>query len=129
RTLTGATAAVGATLCRIGIYSVDAGTGDLTLVASTANDTALWIAANTAYTKALSASFSKTAGSQYAVGVLCVGASTAPTMVGQSAIAATEAALSPRLSGLVSGQTDLPSNITAGSVAASSNIPYAVLTP
>src|SRR5215207_4562461 len=51
----GNVAAASITLCRIGIYSV-AGNGDITLVASTPNDTALFAATFTRYTKSLSAS-------------------------------------------------------------------------
>lgn len=129
RTLSGSTAAVGSTLCRIGVYSADAGTGNLTLVASTASDTALWSATNTAYTKTLSASFTKQRGTRYAVGVLCVGASTPPTLAGQASLAAAEAAVAPRLCGFLSSQTDLPSTATEVSLVATAIQTYSVLLP
>lgn len=129
RIVTGATAAVGATLARIGIYTV-AGNGDLTLVASTANDTNLFIAANTVYTKSLSASLSKTRGQRYAVGVLVDGASTAPTFMGLfSSFSAAECAESPRISGFASGQTDLPGSVSAGSITSTTNQYYVALLP
>jgi len=133
RTITGSTAAVGATLCRVGIYSVD-GSGNLTLIAATANDTALWIAGTTAYTKSLSASFTKTRGQRYAVGYLVVGASTAPTFVGLNNIfPASEVAASPRLSGFVGSQSDLgaiSSTIAVGSISDSAaHQAYTVLLP
>lgn len=125
---TGATAAVGATLCRVGIFTVD-GSGNITLVASTTNDTALWIAASTSYTKSLSSSFSKVAGTLYAVGILVVGTSTAPTFLGSTALNAAEAAVAPRLGASVSGQTDLPSSVSAGSIGDSAHLAYVALVP
>lgn len=124
------TTAAGATptLCRIGIYSVD-GSGNLTLVASTANDTALFAAASTTYTKALSASWSKTAGQRYAVGVLVVTGATAPTIQGQILSIADELAQAPRLCGARSGQSDLPSSISVGNVADATHQCYVAMVP
>lgn len=129
RTITGTTAAAGATLARIGIYSV-AGNGDLTLVASTANDTSLWIATNTAYTKTVSVPFTKTRGQRYAVGVLVDGSSTAPTFMGLFAsFLSAECAEPPRICGFVFGQTNLPASVSAGSVSNTTNQYYTVLLP
>lgn len=121
--VTGTTAA-GATptLCRMGIYSV-AANGDLTLVASTANDTALFAATSTSYAKALSASVGLTAGDRYAVGVLVVSAAAIPTFVGHlgataSAATALTSLVTPRRLGRVLSQTSLPSSVSAGSVSA-----------
>lgn len=127
RVPTGGTAASGATLCRIGIYE-EAGNGDLTLVASTANDTNLWIATSTVYTKSLSASFTKTRGTRYAVGLLFVG-TTGPNFIGQTALNAAEAGESPRLNGLVGSQSDLPSTVTNASITGQSHAAYSVLVP
>lgn len=121
------TAGTSSTLQRIGIYSID-GSGNLTLVASTASDTSLWIAAS-AYTKALSASFSKVRGTRYAVGILYVGGGTAPSLSGLLPTNATEAGQPPRLSGFLTSQTDLPSSITSASILDTSNNHYAVLVP
>lgn len=125
--LSGGTAA-GATptLCRVGIFSV-AANGDLTLIGSTPNDTALWAATNTRYTKALSASCAVIAGRRYAFGVLVVTGATAPTLAGNSALVAAEAGESPRLGGLVSSQSDLPSSVAAGSVGDTGQLVYGVL--
>jgi hypothetical protein len=128
RTITGGTAAAGATLCRVGIYSVD-GSGNLTLIASIANDTALWAAASTAYTRSLTASFSKVAKTRYAIGHLVVGTTTAPTFLGQGFLTTAEAGISPRISGFYGSQTDLPSSISAGSISDTSQQHYAVLLP
>ena len=124
------TTAAGATptLCRIGIYSVD-GSGNLTLVASTANDTALFAAASTTYTKALSSAWSKVAGTRYAVGVLVVTGATAPTIQGQILSIADELAQAPRLCGGRSGQSDLPSSITAGNVDGTTHQCYVAMVP
>jgi hypothetical protein len=128
RTISGSTAQVGATLCRVGIYSVD-GSGNLTLVGSIANDTTLWLAASTAYTRSLSESFTKTRGQRYAVAVLVVGSSTAPTTLGQLSMVTSEAVVAPRLSGFVASQTDLPATVSVGSVLDTAGQSYTVLLP
>lgn len=128
RTLSGSTAAVGATLCRIGVYSV-AANGDLTLIASTANDTTLWSATSTAYGKNFTAPFTKRKKQRYAIGTLVVGATTPPNLMGQSQLLAAEAAQPPRLCGSVSGQTDLPSSIANTSVSDTTIQIYAALAP
>ena len=124
------TAAVGATLARIGLYSVDPGTGDLTLVASTPNDTGLWIVANTAYTKAFSASYAVTRGSRYAVGLIVVGTSTAPVFMGTGpGGASTEFGVAPRLCAVRTGRTDLDATIAAANLSDTTGRYYAVLLP
>lgn len=111
-------AAATPTLVRVGLYEVDVD-GDLTLVASTANDTTLLAAANTLYSKTLSSPFGVVKGHRYAVGLIVVTAAAAPTVVGQFPGSATTAmsAIAPRLAGLFAGQSDLPSSVAAGSVA------------
>jgi hypothetical protein len=106
-------AASGLTLCRFGLYSVD-GSGNGTLVASTANDTALFIATFTAYTKALSASVSIVAGQRYAAGWLFTG-TTMPNMygVGQSFWTA---GIAPRVNGDMSSLSDIPASFTEAGV-------------
>lgn len=120
----GATAA-GATptLVRWGLYSV-AGNGDLTLVASIANSTNLFAATNTGYTRSISTPYSLTAGQRYASAWLIVTSAAMPTIIGPGpAVGAAELAIAPRLTGQVSGQTDLPSSVSAGSVADSAVSP------
>lgn len=113
------TAGATLTLCRLGIYS-EAGNGDLTLVASIANDTTLWVSNSTAYSRAFSVAWSKTAGQRYALGMLVVG-TTLPLMYGlaftNAAIAGTIMSTAPRIYGQVASQSDLPSTITAATVA------------
>lgn len=115
------TVAAGATptLVRYGVYSV-AANGDLTLVASTPNDTTLLAATNTAYPKALSASLAKVAGTRYATAIIVVTAAALPTFHGQQLTATTVMNTllrdSPPLVGRLTGQTDLPASITAASL-------------
>jgi len=110
-------AAATPTLCRLGVYSV-ASNGDLTLQASTPNDTTLFAAANTVYPKNLSSTWSKQAGQRYALAVLVVSATTLPTFCGPAGltIAAALMAQNPALCTRLAGQTDLPSNVSAGSL-------------
>lgn len=125
---TGGTAAVGATLCRIGLYTVDS-SGNITLVASTPNDTNLWIATNTVYTKSLSSPYAVRRGVRYAIGLLVVGSSTAPNFMGTGAGAQAAFAAAPRLGGFTGSRTDLDSGVSAGSFTDSANQYYAVLLP
>ena len=127
KVVTNSTAAAATpTLCRIGVYSVDA-SNNHTLVASTANDTSLFSAPNTVYTKSLSASFTKTAGVRYAVCVLVVSATTMPTLVGQPP--SQEYFAAPSLATRVTGQSDLPPSFTAASLISNCSPIYAVLLP
>lgn len=109
------------TLIRYGIYTV-AADGALTLVAATPNDTGLLAVAGTPYPKALSAPWSKQAGLRYAAGIIVVTATTAPSVVGSTPPGpGTDTALAPRLSGVMTGQTDLPTSIPGASVGDSTN--------
>lgn len=119
-TVTGGTAAAATpTLCRMGVYSVGAN-GDLTLVGSHANDTALFAGTATRYAKTLTTPFALNAGTWYAFAVLVVTGGTLPTFNGVGLNASTaQAALAPRLTGQLAGQTDLPASVLAANVAAS----------
>lgn len=130
RLYTGSTAAAATpTLCRIGLWEV-AANGDLTLVASTANDTTLFAAALTAYTRSWQSSYGKVAGRRYAISPLVVSAAAMPTFGGLAIAYTAEAqGQAPPLAGILAGQTDLPSPISAGSVAASGMRVYAAVLP
>lgn len=128
RSLSGDTAQAGATLCRIGVYEEDQTTGDLTLVAATASDTSLWLAATTSYTRNLIAPWDKVRGHRYAAGVLQVGTSTAATFTGRTGLL-DEDAVAPRLAGQRTGQTDLPSSIAVANIAASNAQIYVAVLP
>jgi hypothetical protein len=107
------------TLCRYGVYAM-AANGDLTLIGSTPNDTAMFAATNTAYPKALSATWNKVGGMRYAVGQLVVTAAALPNFHGKQ-LASTNiinalVRTHPYTIGRLTSQTDLPANITAGSM-------------
>ncbi len=105
------------TVCRMGLYTVDSA-GNITLVASTPNDTALF--SSTWNVKALSASYKILKGHRYATGTLYVGTGgTAPAMQGAATTAGTAFGTNndTRLNGSVSGQTDLPGTVAYSSVA------------
>ena len=107
----GGTQAVGLTYAAMGLYTFDGTTA--TLVARTASDTTLFTSTNTLYTRSFDttggfpASFELVAGQRYALGALVTG-TTAPTVVSGLFIPNTINALEPRLQGLATGQTALP---------------------
>ena len=115
--VTGATAQVGASLVRMGLYSVNTTTNEITLIAQTANDVTICATNNTAHRRVfdtaggLPASVNLVAGTRYAVGLIVVGASTTPTLHTTGSGAAM-LALSPRMNGLLTGRTDLPATAT-----------------
>ncbi len=116
----GATAAAATpTLARVGVYSV-AGNGDLTLVASTANDTTMFATANTAYPGTLTTAFNKVVGQRYALAVLVVTGVAAPSFHGKQLQSTVPfhnlTRVSPAIIGRVTAQTDLPASVTAGSI-------------
>lgn len=122
------------TLCRIGVWREEAN-GDLTPVAAIDNDTTLFAASGSPYTKAFTSSWTKRRGQRYAYGLLVVSAAALPTFYGipgalTTGMPSDEAALAPRLNASLSGQTDLPTTITAGSLALSgTGLLYAALLP
>jgi hypothetical protein len=77
----------------------------------------------------LSASLSKTRGTRYAIGILVVGTSTAPTFYGQATLPGAEAGIAPRISGYVQSLTDLPSSVSVGSIIDTGSQSYVVLLP
>lgn len=105
-------AAAGATMARIGLYTWDGATA--TLVAATANDTTLWNATNTVFTRSfdtssgLPASYNLVAGQRYAVAAIYLG-TTAPSLQAVS-VSIGSSSLDPRVTGLKSSQTDLPTS-------------------
>ncbi len=125
RTAVAATAGAALTIARIGIYTISAGT--LTLAQSTANDTALWNVAFTATNKALSGSFSKVAGTRYAVALLAVG--TTMPVLECIQIRYQSAALAPRIAGELAGQANLPASQAEAGLTAGSRRFQAILLP
>lgn len=113
------------TLVRAGLYSVDA-SGNLTLMSAITSDTTLLAAALNTYSRNLAANQTVVAGQRYAIGVIVVTAATAPTLVGCLASTAGENSISPQLCSVITGQTDLPASITAGSLSTTQSLIYAV---
>jgi hypothetical protein len=117
-TITQTVSAVSLTVARMGLYTISGTT--YTLAAQTANDTTLFAATSTLYTRALDtaggfpASYTLTAGTQYAFGVIVVGTWTTlnlPNNSGQG-YHLTLNASTPRLSARLQSQTDLPATIS-----------------
>lgn len=112
---------VGATLIRMGIYSVAgnpyAADGDLTLIGSIASDLTLFVTANVRYVRPLTASINLVKGSRYAFGILGVGWTTAAQLGGAS-VPPPITAQPPRIAASVSSQTDLPASILVASLIA-----------
>lgn len=81
----GVAAAATPSLCRMGIFTI-AANGDGTLVAAIANDTSLFAAGSTKYTRVLDAggglptSYTYTAGQRYAHGLLVISAAAMPNI-------------------------------------------------
>jgi hypothetical protein len=124
-----ATPASDVTLARMGLYEI---TGPLagTLIARTANDTTLFTANSTVYTRnfdtadGFPSSVTLTAGTRYAITQIIV-ASVAGSRINYPAISATFSFYSPRLSGSILSQSDLPLSFT--SITQSGNSPWGKL--
>lgn len=129
RSYIGGTAGSGLTIGRIGLYTVDSLTGDLTLVASAPNGAATWTGTYTSVDHTLSASYTLSVGARYAVGVVFVG-TTPPTLVQMNGSSDWSLnAAPPRLCGKLTSQTDLPSSVTEASIGTTAGAPYAILIP
>lgn len=122
---TSGTAATGTTLARVGIYTPSAGT--LSLTASSTNDVALWSATYTAYQKTLSASWSKTAGTRYAMAWLFVGTG-GPTLE-CIPVRYQHADQAPRIQGELASQTDLPASIPEANLATGFRMFHGLMLP
>ena len=123
----GSTAAAATpTIARLGVYSRVGST--YTLLASVANDTSLWSAANTTYTTALTTPFNKVAGSDYAIGCLIVSGAAMPTFIGPQVGTSggwTQDALlvaNPLVLGRLAAQADLPATTTQGALVAATGV-------
>jgi hypothetical protein len=90
-TYTGSTAAAaGATFCKVGVYGVNNDAGDMNQIWTTANDTSMWTATNTAYTKPIlnsnntgaPAMWNKIRGLRYGLLVMCISSGAMPNFVG-----------------------------------------------
>jgi hypothetical protein len=110
------TAASGLTLARMGLYTFDGSTA--TLVARTASDTTLFAATYTTYIRSFDttggypATYTLQAGQRYAFALVLTG-TTMPQLLGVTSANASTYALTPRFTGVVTSQTDLPITQTA----------------
>lgn len=129
-------AAAGATptLCRYGIYTLNAGGTTATLAASIASDTAIWAGSNSAYTKALQTSFSVTRGTTYVATVLCVTAASAPsvhargsTSFPQGIVYDTIFGTGLRVGGKIASQADLPASFATNTISDSAGSPMPLI--
>ena len=105
----------GLTLARFGLYTFDGTTA--TLVARTASDTTIFNTSSTVYAKSFAtsggypATYDLVAGSRYAIGLVLVG-TTPGNPVGITNIT-TVLGLAPRINGVLTGQTDLPTSTSS----------------
>jgi hypothetical protein len=116
------------TLVRIGLYSINK-FGDGTLIASTPNDTTLFSVANTTYSKNWSVPISVQQDVRYAVGIVIVYPSGAPTIVGATLTTQgqVEALALPWAAARMDSQPDLPSSFLYSALTASNLPAYARL--
>jgi hypothetical protein len=106
---TGGTASAGNTKTLVGLYSVNASTGVLTLVASSANMSGL--ASYAQVSAAMTATYTLTAGATYAVGILQVG-TTSASLIGAYA-QGEYLNKTPYIARQVPTQTTLPATISS----------------
>jgi hypothetical protein len=123
-------AAATPTLCRIGLWLAAADGSASSLVASVANDTTLFAAASTSYTRSWSAPYSMVAGQRYAVAALVVSGAATPTFLGATGpAAAAEAAAAPAMAGALSSLSDLPANFASSAAGTAAGRTYMVILP
>ncbi len=112
------------TLCKMGLYAVDS-SSNLTCIARTANDTALWASGNTAYTRAIVddgqggsiSSVTLTRGQRYAFAVIIITGAALPQLAAAPMGNGAVTFLPPILATVSgTGQTDLTASYTAASV-------------
>lgn len=106
-------AATGLTLARVGIWTV-AANGDLVPLIASVNDTGMWTATYTRYSKSLASTWNKQAGVRYAAGKLAIG--TQMPILAAQGVKFLDVADGPRIQGELAGQTNFP----AGTIAAAS---------
>ena len=107
----------GASLIRLGLYTVSGNTA--TLVAQTAADTTLFSTTNTLYTRTFSTvggfpgTYQLVAGTRYALGVIVLASTPGSLQMAWSSVPGTLSTLAPRITGAVAGQSDLPASISS----------------
>lgn len=118
------TTAAGATptLVRFGLYLRRPDTVNYDLVASTPNDTTLFAAANTQYTKSFSTPYTKLRGEEYIAAWLVVSAAAMPTFIGTyaSTVVLADGIRQPQRSGVIGAQLDLPTTFNVSAITGTS---------
>lgn len=115
--VSGTTQATGATLIRFGLYTVVNDTA--TLVAQTASDTTIFSSTNTLYNRVFStvggfpATYTLQAGTRYAIGVIVVATTPGNVYTAFGPNPAAISTLSPRITGAVALQSDLPTSVSS----------------
>jgi hypothetical protein len=128
---TGSTARVGTpTLVKLGLYTLD-GSGNATLVASTASDTTIGSGTNTLYTKAIAlngsggsiSSYQLVRGQRYGLAYIEVGSTSSATMRCANLGVGGLGSLAPAVARVTgTGQTDLAASITNASLSGSATL-------
>ena len=117
------------TLCKMGVYSIDTATNNMTLVSACANDTTLFSAATTKFTRALTTPFNKVAGKRYALVIIVVTAFTLPNFNGKIGNVELGPQMAPMLGARLTGQSDLIASISGGSLQPNVDLFYMGVTP
>lgn len=117
-------AAATPSLCRMGLFTV-AANGDLTLVASTANDVNMFNGTYSKVEKALTASYTKVAGTEYATGIIVVSGAALPNFCGSAAAPQVSGSTGPGRTWRrkATGLTDLPASLANASLSNSGSGP------
>ena len=110
----------GTSLIRFGLYTFNETTGEAILVARTASSTSIFNSANTLATLLFNttggfpSTYSLVSGTRYALGVIVI-AATPGSVYTTNTQPLVLSSLSPRTTGVVGGQTDLPATTTVSS--------------
>lgn len=120
-------AASGLTYGALGLYTID-GSGNGTLVASTANDTSACNTTNSLYTPSLQASYNKVAGQRYAFAALFVG-TVMPILTARPGNSSVYSNQTPRLTGVITAQSSLPASFTSAQPSNSASFYFGACKP
>jgi hypothetical protein len=115
------------TYCAMGVYQVD-GSGNLTLAGQCANDTTLFAATFSTFTRPFITPFQKIQGQRYAFAYLVVSAAAMPNISGYNGTTAM-ATFAPRISGQAAGLSVLPASLLVGQVFNNPSMFFGAVTP
>jgi len=112
------TVTTGTSLIRFGLYTFDDITGTATLVARSAASTTTFASANSLYTLLFDttggypATYTLVAGVRYAIGIIVLASNPGSVFTAYNSPPSVLSSLSPRTTGVVAAQTDLPASTT-----------------